>query len=160
MRDEAKLNRFSIALRDFEKAEEFLTEARNHSHVPLVHEALVFSAIICYFRPFTNNETSPSSAAAARLELSDFLPLSSDEICIHETCKNLRNKALAHAEVSHYPTRADRETGVISSTIFSLIDKAPGLEALSQLIGNFIRQCHNKRADYVYSLRNTSNHSL
>lgn len=156
MSDEAKFNRFSIALKDFEKAEAFLAEARNHQYGGLVHEALVFSAIICYFRPFTNNERNPNSAAAARLELSDLPPLSPDELRIHETCKDLRNKALAHAEISHHPTQLDRETGVISSTIFSLVGKVPRLEALSELIGKFMRQCHNKRADYVHSARNAT----
>lgn len=153
MTHEAKFNRFSISLKDFEKAEAFLVESKNHQNGCLIHEALVSSAIICYFRPFTNNEKNPNSAAAAKLELSDFSPLSPDELLIHEACKELRNKALAHAEIKHHPTQLDRETSVISSAIFSLVGKAPDLDALAELIRKFINQCHNKRADYVHAVR-------
>ena len=155
MIDEAKFNRFSIALRDFERAEAFIKEARNHQYGGLVHEALVLSAIVCYYRPFTNNERNPNSAAASRLELSDFSPLSRNQLDIHETCKELRNKALAHAEITHHPTKLDREKGVISSPVFSLVGKAPLLEEMSELIGKLISQCDDKRADYVNSVRNT-----
>lgn len=153
MISEAKFNRFSIALQDFKKAQGFLEEARGHQYGSLIHEALVFSAIVCYYRPFTKNEMDPNSKAASRLDLSDFDPLSDSEQLIHEACKELRNKALAHAEIKHHPTSLDRETGVISSAIFSLVGKSPNLEALQELIGEFIRQCHNRRADYVHSAR-------
>lgn len=156
MIDEAKFNRFSISLQDFEKAKAFIGEAANHQYGGLIHEALVFSAIICYFRPFTNNEKDPNSAAAAKLDLSDFHPISPEELSIHEVCKDLRNKALAHAEIKHHPTRFDLETGVISSAIFSLVGKAPDLEAFVELIEKYIRQCHNKRADYVHTMRSTT----
>ena len=93
MIDEGKFHRFSISLKDFEKAKAFLAEARNHQYGGLLHEALVFSAIICYVRPFSINEKDPNAAAASRLTLSDFTPLSPDELRIHKTCKELRNKA-------------------------------------------------------------------
>lgn len=151
MISEAKFHRFSISLKDFEKANGFLSEAKEHQYGSLIHEALVFSAIVCYFRPFTNNEKDPNSKAASRLELSDFEPFSGGEHLIHEACKELRNKALAHAEIKHHPTGFDRETGVISSAIFSLVGKVPNLDALQELIGKLIRQCHNRRADYAHS---------
>lgn len=153
MISEAKFNRFSIALKDFEKANEFLNEARRHEYGSLIHEALMFSAIVCYFRPFTNNEKDPNSKAASRLELSDFESLSNSELKIHEACKELRNKALAHAEIKHHPTSLNRDTGGISTAIFSLVGKAPDLEALQELIDKFIEQCRNRRADYVHGVR-------
>lgn len=155
MTDDAKFNRFSISITDFEKAEAFLVESKRHQYGDLIHEALVFSAIICYFRPFTHNEKDPASAAAAKLELSDFPPLSSDELLIHEACKELRNKALAHAEIKFYPTQLNRETGIISSATFSLVGKAPNLDALTDLVRKLISECHNERADYVRSTRNS-----
>lgn len=156
MIDEAKFNRFSISLMDFEKAEDFLAEAKSHQYGSLLHEALVFSAIICYFRPFTDNEKNPKSTAAKRLELADFPPLSRDELEIHETCKELRNKALAHAEILYHPTKLDPESGVISSAIFSLVGKAPDLDALAELIKKLKKQCNNRRADYVHHMRNAT----
>lgn len=153
MTDEAKFNRFSISLRDFQKTVEFLAEAKNHQFGCLAHEALVFAAIVCYYRPFSPNEKNPNAPAASQLSLSDFSPLSTNELAIHETCKELRNKALAHAEFKYHPTGLDRETGVISSALFTLVGKAPNLEALASLAEKFITECHNKRADYVWKVR-------
>ena len=153
MTDEAKFNRFSISLQDFQKTVEFLAEAKNHQFGSLVHEALVFSAIVCYYRPFSPNERAPNPPAASQLSLSDFSPLSANELSIHETCKELRNKALAHAEFKYHPTGLDRETGVISSALFSLVGRAPDLEALASLAQKLVTECHNKRADYVRKVR-------
>lgn len=150
---EVKFNRLSISLKDFEKARDFLVEAKKHPYGSLVHEALVFSAIICYYRPFTCNEKDANSAAAAKLKLSDFSSLLPNELAIHETCKVLRNKALAHAEIKYYPTKLNRETGIISSAIFSLVGNAPNLDELADLISKFIIQCLNKRADYAIGVR-------
>lgn len=155
MTDEAKFNRFSISLKDFEKSRTFLKEANGHEYGSLVHEALVFAAIICYFRPFTQNEGSGKASAASQLQLSDFESLTSEESTIHEKCKELRNKALAHAEFRYYPTHLNFDTGMISSTWFSLVGKAPDLGMLAALIEKLIQQCRNKRADYVEKVRST-----
>jgi hypothetical protein len=154
MIDEAKFNRFSISEKDFGKAEDFLAEAKKHQYGCIVHEALVFSAIICYFRPFTENEKNSNSAAAKRLDLSDFRPLSQNELEIHENCKELRNKALAHAEIKYHPTKLDSETGVISSALFSLVGRVPNLDFLAKLIKSLREQCDNARVDYVMGQRN------
>jgi hypothetical protein len=151
--NEAKFNRFSISLKDFEKTVEFLEEAKKHPINSLVHEALVFTAIVCYYRPFSPNEKYPNPTAASQLSLSDFSPLSEDELAVHEKCKELRNKALAHAEFKYNPTRLDPETGVISSALFSLIGTVPNLAKLAELAQKLITDCHNKRADYVWKVR-------
>ena len=151
--DEAKFNRFSISLKDFERAVEFLAEAKKHQINSIIHEALVFAAIVCYYRPFSPNEKDPQAPAASQLSLSDFSPLSTDELAIHEKCKELRNKALAHAEFKYHPTRLDLETRVISSALFSLVGNAPDLTKLTELAQKLITECHNKRADYVRKAR-------
>lgn len=153
MTDEAKFNRFSISLKDFEKTVKFLEEAKKHQINSIVHEALVFSAIVCYYKPFTSNEKNPKAPAASQLSLSDFSPLSDDELAIHEQCKELRNKALAHAEFKYHPIRLDPETGGISSALFSLIGTAPNLARLADLAQKLITECQNKRADYVWKVR-------
>jgi hypothetical protein len=154
MIDEAKFNRFSISAKDFEKAAEFLAEAKNHQYGGLVHEALVMSAIICYFRPFTENERSSSPPAAKKLDLlSDFPPLSQAENAVHEACKVLRNKALAHSEFLYHPTRLDRDTGVISSALFSLVGAAPDVDSLAALIEKLTLHCQLIRASYVHHAR-------
>lgn len=145
---EAKLNRYSISVKDFEKAIAFLEEAEKHQVGGLVHEALLFAAIVCYFRPFSPNEKDPQAAAVSQLTLSEFEPLSSDEREIHNKCKELRNKALAHAEFKYYSTKFHADTGVISSQLFSLTRYAPDLRKLTALAQKLAHQCHNKRADY------------
>ena len=155
MNCEAKFNRFSISLKDFEKAVLFLEEAKKHSITSVAFEALVFAAIVCYYRPFSPNERDTNSSAASQLTLSDFAPLSSEEQSIHNRCKELRNKALAHSEFKYHPVGLDLETGVISSKLFSMVCEAPDLDKLAELTNNFIRQCINRRADYVWAVRAT-----
>jgi hypothetical protein len=150
MIDEAKFNRFSIALNDFEKVIAFLDEAKRHPITSIVYESLIFAAIVCYCRPFSLNETSKDAPAACRLNLEDFPPLSSPELAAHEKCKELRNKALAHAEFNYRPIHLDHTTGGISSALFSFIGNSPDLEKLAELTHKLIRVCKNRRADFVW----------
>jgi len=151
--DKAKFNRFSISLKDFEKTIEFLEEAQKHQIGSIAYEALVFAAIVCYYRPFSQNEKDQKAPAAMQLSLTDFSFFSADELVIHEKCKELRNKALAHAEFKYHPTEFDAETGVISSRLFSLVGIAPDLGELAALALRLVTECHNKRADYVWKVR-------
>ncbi|MBV5271191.1 MAG: hypothetical protein JZU55_16415, partial [Afipia sp.] len=73
----------------------------------LAHEALVFTAIVSYYRPFSPNEKNKNAQATSQLKLDDFSPLSHEELGLHEKCKELRNQALAHSEYKHNPTRLD-----------------------------------------------------
>lgn len=155
MTNEAKFNRFSISLKDFEKSISFLREAKKHPISSIVHEALVFAAIVCFYRPFSPNEKGQKAPAMSHLSLSDFSPLSKDESAIYETCKELRNKALAHSEFKYYPTHLNPDTGMVSSTWFGFIGKGPNLAKLSALIEKLIKQCRNKRADYVLKVSRT-----
>lgn len=152
MIDEAKFNRFSISLKDFEKVIALLEETKKHPTNSIVYESLVFTAIVCYFRPFSPNE-KPSNRVVPRLSLEDFLPLTSDELAIHELCKKLRNKALAHAEIKYHSIDFDISTGGISSELFSLVGNAPDLTKFMALTQKLIRECRNKRADYVWKVQ-------
>ncbi|MDX5445142.1 MAG: hypothetical protein LPJ87_03690 [Zoogloeaceae bacterium] len=151
--DVAQLNRFSISVKDFEKAIEFLEEAKKHQINTLIYEALMFSGIVCYYRPFSPNEKDPKAAASSKLEPSDFSPLNEEEQTIHEKCKELRNKALAHSEFKYHPTRMDQETGVIASAIFSFVGIALDIDGLIALARKRVKECNNKRGDYVRSVR-------
>lgn len=150
---EAKFNRFSISLKDFEKSIYFLVEAQKYQIGSVVHEALVFTAIVCYFRPFSQNEKDTNALAASQLSLADFSLLSEGELVVHEKCKELRNKALAHAEFTYHPVHLDAETGLISSALFSLVKNAPNLAELTDLAKRLRAECLDKRADYVSKIR-------
>jgi|GEM_PF-989750 len=156
---EAELNRYSIAVRDFEDAQRFLCAARNHGIDSIEYEALLFAAIISYWRPFSLNEKSKSAAASVRLDIQNFGTLSENQKELHRNCENLRNKALAHSEYEYNPTRL-RPSGVFVSSPFSLLGSSqirdPGsvhnMDLFQQLLEKLIDSCHAMRAAYVSNL--------
>jgi hypothetical protein len=145
---EQVFNRFSIALFDFEKSIDYAEEAAKHSPGELAHEALLFAAIVCYYRPFTPNEKKSNPLAASMLKLEDFSPLTSDQAELHQHCKDLRNQALAHSGYESNPTRL-HSSGVIVSRPFALLSNAPEIPDLVALARKLADECHNKRADHV-----------
>lgn len=149
MTTESEFNRFSIALFDFDKASAYAEEAERHLPTTLPYEALVFAAVVCYYRPFSPNEKDGAAPAATRVKIEDFSPLLPAERDVHETCKRLRNKALAHSEWSHNPTRVNPTSGVISSRPFDLLSHAPDLYALIKLCKRMAEECHGHRANFV-----------
>lgn len=153
MTTEPAFNRLSIAVCDFEQAAAFADEAQRQSHAELAYEALVFAAIVSYYRPFSPNEKDENAPAASCVKIEDFSPLSNDEASLHKTCKKLRNQALAHSEYRHSPTRLNVSTGVIASRSFRLLARAPDVAALSALAQKLATECHHKRADYVRRMR-------
>lgn len=156
---EAELNRYSIAVRDFEDAQRFLCAARNHGIDSIEYKALLFAAIISYWRPFSSNEKSKSAAASVRLDIQNFGTLSEDQKELHKNCGNLRNKALAHSEYEYNPTRLKR-SGVFVSSPFSLLGSSQirdpssvhNMDLFQQLLEKLIDSCHAMRAAYVSSL--------
>ena len=148
IQNEREFSRYSIALFDFTKARDFLSEIRNHLPSSLPFQALLFAAIVCYYRPFTENEKSRKSPAASKLRIGEFGNLSPSEKEIHKKCRTLRNEALAHSEYRHNPTHIDPYSKVIISRPFWLSSDSVDIEGLSKLLDKFINICHHKRADY------------
>lgn len=135
MKTEQEFNRYSIALFDLEKAHEFAVEAQKLPPNSIVYEALVFSSIICYYRPFSPNERSKNPLASSQLKIKEFPPLSATEKALHDKCKSLRNTALAHSEYTMNPTRLRPATGVICSKPFSLLNQPIDLNLLTLVSG-------------------------
>lgn len=149
MTTEAEFHRLSISKNDFENAVIFAKEAQQHSMSTRAHEALVFAAIVSYCRPFSQNEKKKNNSPASdRLSLEDFRPLSETETKLHTQCEDLRNQALAHSEYKRNPTRLNTETGIISSSPFSLLAHAPEIDDLIALAKKLADECHHKCADY------------
>jgi hypothetical protein len=148
IQNEREFNRYSIALFDFTKAQDFLSEARKHPSNSLPFQALLFAAIVCYYRPFSLNEKLDTSPATSNLNISEFGSLLDSEKGIHEECKKLRNKALAHSEYSFNPTGIDPQSKVIVSKPFWLTIDSIDIDGLSKLVDKFITICHHMRADY------------
>ncbi|WP_139026392.1 hypothetical protein [Methyloversatilis universalis] len=158
----AELNRYSIAVHDFEQAIKLAEESLLHSPDSLAKEALLFMAVVVYYRPFSQNERSSGTGdAVSKLAIDDFAPLSKEELALHDLCKNLRNRALAHAEFAYFPTSHDPESGVIFGKRFSLVSLTVGsqsghgvfdVESFCRLAYKLAARCHTVRANHV--LRN------
>ena len=147
-----ELNRISIALRDFEHAIRFASKSLTYRIDTIEYEALLFAAIVCYYRPFSPNEKDKSSPAISSLTISSFSKLSSLENALHENCKDLRNKMLAHSEFQFNPTGFCEAHGVFSSLPFSLNQRRFDVSAFISLTQKLEDQCHTKRADFSRSL--------
>ncbi len=148
-----ELNRYSISLRDFEKALEFLSKANNHLENDLIRESLLISGLICYCRPFTSNERNKNAQATTRLDFNSFTKMSVADHDLHKQCMLIRNKAIAHAEWSNYPTSRDTETNVICSHIYCLRDENIDWNGLEELANKLRNQCHHLRADFLSEKR-------
>lgn len=148
-----EFNRLSIAYFDWQKSLDFAKEARKHMPNTTAYEALLFAAIVCYYRPFSPNEKGANPPAASQLKIEDFSVLSQDELTLHENCKSLRNKALAHSEFALNPTKLCETTGVIASRPFSLLAQPFDLEAFIQLLSKLELACHHKRADHLQEIQ-------
>ncbi|MBU0602149.1 MAG: hypothetical protein KKD25_07090 [Gammaproteobacteria bacterium] len=162
---ELKFRRYSIAAGDFEEAAKLARQASHHSPDSLEREALLFMAIVVYFRPFSTNERRQENEippSAPRLMVKDFAPLSMEEESVHNACKQLRNRVLAHAEFSFYPSSLDPDSGVMSRQRSSLMSPIIedgvviwpfGLEQFCTLADKLAKECHHWRADHAIALR-------
>lgn len=143
-----ELNRYSIALRDFEKAKEYICAAKKQLPSSLEYEALLFAAIVSYYRPFSPNEKSQSAKATSQLHIKDFGFLNNSQSILHQKYRELRNKALAHSEFELNPTKFNSDRKVFSSQPFSLLNEALDLEVFDSTLTQFIELCHEVRANY------------
>lgn len=148
-----EFNRYSIAAFDWKKSLAFAKEAREHPTNTIVYEALLFAAIVCYYRPFSPNEKGANTPATSHVRIEDFPALSQEEEALHEISKTLRNKALAHSEFAFNPTRLSEATNVIVSKPFSLLVQPFDIETFVQLVSKLELACHHKRAKYVLEQR-------
>jgi hypothetical protein len=106
--DASKLQlRLNIAKDDFADAKRFADSARIHGGTETELEALLVAAVVCYARPFSDNEPKrPKAPVIARNVPEDKLltALDSDaDRALHARLLELRDKAIAHAESTNYP---------------------------------------------------------
>lgn len=146
--NDQQFNRYSIAYFDLSKALEYANEAKNHLPNGLIFEALIFAAIVCYYRPFTPNEKL-AVEATSQLKIGEFFGITASERELHERCETLRNKGLAHSEYRFNPTRLNPTSRVVSSKPFSLLASMPDIDKLISLIEKLQLECDKKRAQYV-----------
>jgi hypothetical protein len=116
----SKINRLTSASLDLENCLRFLKGMGEQNYGCVAYEALLISAIVFYIRPFSENEKkdspSPSDSRVPGIVLAN---LDAEEITLHEHLKELRNKAIAHAEWKYHPTGVT-DNGVIQAMPFSI----------------------------------------
>ena len=144
-----KINRISIALRDFEGALKYASKASEYEMSTVEYEALLFAAIVSYWRPFSPNELHENGSAISAIKLADFERFSELELKLHENCKLLRNKVLAHSEYAFNPTKLDEQTGTFIGRRLSVTSCNFQVSVLTTLLNKLIEQCHNYRANYA-----------
>jgi hypothetical protein len=75
--------------------------------------------------------------------------LSPPEQALHEECKRLRNKALAHSEHALNPTSLNDERSVVMSKPFSLFIHPVNRHDLIALLSKVRQACLVARAQYM-----------
>ena len=150
MMSDKYLNRLSISAYDLEDSNRFLKQLGVAGIDPTQKEALLISSIICHARPFTGNEKNEVDALS-RIHIEDFDEITRDFLTLHKKVMSVRNKAIAHAEWTRYPTRINPTSGIISSRRYSILGESFDTKLLIALNDKLILQLQYKRADMSYN---------
>lgn len=135
---------------DFGDARKFIDAAKAHDESSTEYEALLLAAIICYARPFTNNEGRIDNPAVAQKVLIDTVAALDADLPLHNELLRMRNKAVAHAESSHYPTgivsrNPPGAAGIIfSSRRWHVLNERIDLEAFRRVAQSMRTACANR----------------
>ena len=151
----AEINRYSISLKDFEKAKECVAQAKKHKDGSLEWDALYFMAIVSYCRPFGPNEKplkagAEPAKAVPRISFQSLKVDSPELKAAHESLMELRHTALAHSSWEKYPTSFNEATSVYQSRTFTIYGSGAPLHELELLVDRGIEICHNVKADYSF----------
>lgn len=77
--------RVHIASREFKAAQNFVAAACNHPETEIENEVLLLAAIVCYARPFSQNERGSRSLAHSTLSIDVTVALrNSADVELHE----------------------------------------------------------------------------
>ena len=92
-----QFNRAALSRQDFREAREFLKELKP-GLTRTQEEALLMSAIICYARPFSQNDRDGQSEATSTVQGNPAKILDQSEFDLHTRLLDIRNKAVAHSD--------------------------------------------------------------
>lgn len=148
------LNRLTISRHDFEKCLEYLGKLKSQEYGSIIYEALLLTAIVFYARPFSCNEKCKNSKTESRVDLAIIDQLNEEDQQLHGRLLDLRNKAIAHAEWTFYPTGVT-ESKIIQSMPFSVWNEFRGsmeIEAFSRLVEKVLLRAHHVTGDKLRTL--------
>lgn len=147
-------NRLTISRHDFEKCGQFLSALSSEKYGTIQYEALLFSAIIFYSRPFSCNEKGSNALAASRVDNFVLGNLSDNELELHKLILELRNKAIAHAEWNFNPTKVD-DNKIMSSMPFSIwkyFQDSADIAQFAALRAKVLDNSHNLAANTLHRM--------
>lgn len=148
-----EFHRLMISRGDFEDCLRYLKYRKTFRYASVAGEALISSALICYARPFSNNERG-SKEASSRVPNWILNPLSASEELLHRKLIDVRNKAVAHAEWASFPVRI-RKSGVVAFKRFSLLTAftGPVIRQFEALAWKLHDRANNLVASHVSATR-------
>jgi hypothetical protein len=130
-----------ISIADYNEAVRFIETADRHPIRSPERQAALYSAIIFYARPYSQNETRRNrDTAAAAINLEGIIDparvLAPENVALHERIIAMRNKTVAHAEADYHPANfigpASRRT-VWTSTRWDVESEAIDLVAFKAI---------------------------
>ncbi len=149
------INRLTSASLDLENCIRFLDELDTKIYGTTTYEALLISAIVFYIRPFSENEKRSSTAPSdSRVSEEVLVGLTEEEMKLHEKLKELRNKAIAHAEWGFHPTGIS-ETKIIQAMRFSIwkyFHNTVAISAFRNLTHKVRNAIQNAQANMLHDL--------
>jgi hypothetical protein len=161
---DAELLRLQISHLDFESARDFIDVARKHEESSREYEALMLAAIICYARPFSNNELrtpEPPTVASSVSFSPDAVLEKQADLELHHKLIRLRNKAIAHAESVYYPTQIisidpPGAAGIVfSARRWHVLDERIDLDEFRRIAVGMRQQCGHQILDLIRCPRAT-----
>ena len=148
--------RTHISAHDFETAGKFIEAAKRHPQSAIEWESLVESAVTRYARPFSCNERNTAVAdARINVDVEQILKSQAD-VDLHKRIIVLRNKVVAHAEASFFPTTLLDPVGnsqasgfAVASTRWHILSENIDLDAFARITDAMRRACLNNMLDWM-----------
>lgn len=153
----AQFTRAHISARDFNEAREYLQVLRGRRLVS-IQRALLFSAIVAYARPFTQNERTPTPSTTSQLGVKLNKELTKPELALHDKLVALRNQALAHSEYTQKAVRRvmGTPTGfVVQAKLFDVLSEPIDRKLFGELCHKMALFCSRKMMELNHKLGTT-----
>jgi len=141
---DAQLNRTRLSADDFKEASEYIKYISEVGDNDVLKRALLTAAVVCYARPFTNNQSVRTEESTSQLSVSPKKIFKTDELMLHEKLLALRNEAVAHTEYNRKPVKRLEGTPsgfVMSGKLFDLVSERIDLALFNEMCSALNSHC-------------------
>lgn len=153
---EREILRTHLSRRDFHKASQFVSAAKACDN-NVVREALLISALVCYTRPYSQNDVVRASGFANPSDSIGTVDAPKASKALHERLMFLRSRTVAEQDVNAYPlqlepSRRGKSAKVVftphrfRSRSWSLLKEDIDLGAFSRLADEMHGRCSERLA--------------